>query len=177
MSSFRVPCFFNHVDHQFLLLHHLQNSTLMSHLTWNVSQLDHLRIGNNNSCAKGDWYFPDSKMRLPFFSLDREAKTKRIYVIHETSVQLRPWGVIYPIITSTTVYQIYSLTVILLILWIFLEMVNFTMVRVWLRPRAGPETIVNVWLLTLDKLSCEIMLVYFWVHLNARTNCVIVHKI
>ena len=47
----------------------------------------------------------------------------------------------------------------------------------WLTYRGGPETIVHFCLSLSDQLCCEIMLVYIWVHINSRPNCVILHNL
>ena len=51
---------------------------------------------------------------------------------------------------------------------------NLPMKRVLLTPRAGMEHILYVCLSISARFCCKIMIMYFWVKLDTRPNCVIV---
>ena len=76
-----------------------------------------------------------------------------------------------------TVFHIYTLNIIFRILCLLFKVYNFTMTRVWLRFIAGPDTTLHFCLLISSQLSCKIVIVYFWVHLNTRPLCVIVQNL
>ena len=66
-----------------------------------------------------------------------------------------------------------SINIILPLLWISLEIDNFTIVRALLRSGYCNELTVHVFLLILVQICFEIILVYLWFHLNSRPNGVI----
>ena len=55
------------IDHQILLLHHFQTSTMMSHSALSVSSLIHPINGCRTSCAQIDDYLHASNTRILFW--------------------------------------------------------------------------------------------------------------
>ena len=70
-----------------------------------------------------------------------------------------------------------SFHIIFLIFWLSLPNNNFSMSKIWLRFIDGIYPITHVWISILAPFYCKIKLVYFWVHLNTRPNCVIVENL
>ena len=92
------------------------------------------------------------------FQLARKANKKRIYVTHVATIQTQRWEFISTIPTDMIIYQLLKLNIILLLLWISLEMDNFTMTRVWFISRAVHDNIVHVLLSTSDELFVKLCL-------------------
>ena len=111
---------------------------------------------------------------LKFYSKD---KAKGVSITCVATFQIRHQEFISPIPTFIYISHIFTLNIIFPILWLSLNMDNFTMTRFWLISRSGTDTIVHFCLSISDQLCCKIMLVCFWFHLNARPNCVVVQNL
>ena len=113
-------------------------------------------------------------IQVPLLKFSMKAITNGISVTSVATVQIQPWGFIYPIPKNVQVYKLFTFHIIFLILWLLLEIYNLTVTRVWFKPRADPEIIIHVWLSISDQLFCKIKIVSLWSHLNIRPNCVII---
>ena len=83
------------------------------------------------------------------------------------------WRIFSLIPKNMPVFQPFAFHIIFLILWLLLAVYNFPMKSILLRFRAGIYPIMHFFFSISAQICCKIKLVYFWVHLNTRSNCVI----